>query len=438
MLRSGGLSRRRLCRLEALRARFVPPLSRPDRRLPRLPPRAPSLHLLGLSGRALAPRRRVADRSLAAVATCGRPGRRLRHRQETARARSDPPIHHRSGANWRSDLVRWSANFGLAKIDALGAESSKQIAQLPWRNRADHGCGERNRFARSGQNHDAAYPSADQMPSSSRIDQLIEPKPLVPVSSSTGKGCRRLRRMSRMAKPSRRSPRMPMIATGAVNSSKFLNVNRALAQLKVERHFSWHQTIRPPVGEPGHRPPRRGCPGLRRRAQAVPGATLDRPPAIRQIGAAETPFATQQAMPQATPDPTMQRMRTMPGLSEPSIPQSVDRAIDDRSRAAGNELRRSPKSSCRQSPRCRCWSRRSASAWRPSRLGLGVAQAEPGQRPCSSERWIRVRPPHRLLRNARPSDSTNPAGFAQLLSVRLNWRRTMRMWGSASRARSAA
>ena len=44
-------------------------------------------------------------------------------------------------------------------------------------------------------------------------------------------------------------------------------------------------------------------------------------------------------MQQPAPYPAMQRMRTVPGLSRARFPHSVDRAIDDQLRAAGNELR---------------------------------------------------------------------------------------------------
>ena len=60
-------------------------VSRADRRLPRLSPRAAPLYLLGLSGRALEPRRGAAHRPSAAVAARRRPGRRLRDRQDAAR-----------------------------------------------------------------------------------------------------------------------------------------------------------------------------------------------------------------------------------------------------------------------------------------------------------------------------------------------------------------
>src|SRR3954454_24325124 len=60
-------------------------LSRADRRLPRVSPGAAPLHVLGLSGRALAPRRGAADRPSAVVAAGRRPGRRLRYRQDAAR-----------------------------------------------------------------------------------------------------------------------------------------------------------------------------------------------------------------------------------------------------------------------------------------------------------------------------------------------------------------
>ena len=93
-----------LCRLGSALAVSRAPLSRADRRLPRLSPRAAPLHLLGLPGRALAPRRGAADRPSAAVAACGRPDRRLRHRQEAARRRTAPPITPRSGASSRSEL----------------------------------------------------------------------------------------------------------------------------------------------------------------------------------------------------------------------------------------------------------------------------------------------------------------------------------------------
>ena len=74
-----------LCRLGSALAVSRPPLSRADRRLPRLSPRAAPLHLLGLPGRPLAPRRGAAHRSPAAVAARGRQDCRLRHRQEAAR-----------------------------------------------------------------------------------------------------------------------------------------------------------------------------------------------------------------------------------------------------------------------------------------------------------------------------------------------------------------
>src|SRR3954452_2093173 len=60
-------------------------LSRADRRLSRVSPGAAPLYVLGLPGRALAPRRGAADRPSAAVAASRRPGRGLRHRQGAAR-----------------------------------------------------------------------------------------------------------------------------------------------------------------------------------------------------------------------------------------------------------------------------------------------------------------------------------------------------------------
>src|SRR5436190_3786686 len=77
------------------------PLPRADRCLSRVPPRNASLHLLGLSGRTVAPRRGAAHRSFAVVAARGGPCSSLRDRQEAARQRPRLGPH--------ADLVRAGA-----------------------------------------------------------------------------------------------------------------------------------------------------------------------------------------------------------------------------------------------------------------------------------------------------------------------------------------
>ena len=98
-LRPGRLARRRAVPDRIALAVPRAAASRACRRLPRLPPPSRTATVLGLSGRALAPRRGAAHRPSAAVAAGRRPARRLRHRQRAARPRSGPPTTPRSGAS---------------------------------------------------------------------------------------------------------------------------------------------------------------------------------------------------------------------------------------------------------------------------------------------------------------------------------------------------
>ena len=118
-------------------------LSRADRRLPGLSPRAAPLYVLGLPGRTLASRRGAAHRPSAAVAACGRPGRRVRHRQDAAAPRNAPRTTPRSGASSRFEQnlrLQSDRRPGPRKLDEAGG-AVRADEKVPDRRRVERARG---------------------------------------------------------------------------------------------------------------------------------------------------------------------------------------------------------------------------------------------------------------------------------------------------------